>query len=160
MNVYEHIVLRSATPTKNLTKHLPWLNHTVEVMENRSRGWSQCPSALLPDSFGVEHRSNGRLMRRCRTDTSNAEVLEVYAELPSLYTGAFYPINDVKRGQHQVKPTRRTYREQRGEFSRARNLHRETGYGLTEHSSVWPVEGADLGSLRALGRPPDRNDRD
>lgn len=79
-----------------LTQHLPRSNHTIEIVENCPRGGSNRVSALMQDNLRVEHRSNGRLVRRRSADTSNAKVPEVYAELSSLDTRAILPINVVR----------------------------------------------------------------
>lgn len=90
--------------TYALTKHLPRFDDTVKVMKNRSRGWSKCTSAPLPDSLRVKHRSNGCLMRCCSANTSNSKVPEVYTELPSLNIRIMFPVNVVRYSQLLDEP--------------------------------------------------------
>lgn len=105
-----------------LTQHLPRSNHTIEIVENCPRGGSNRVSALMQDNLRVEHRSNGRLVRRRSADTSNAKVPEVYAELSSLDTRAILPINVVRyhpswsesNASHLSRAARRVFSREKG----------------------------------------------
>ena len=88
--------LKIACSAKRLTEHLPWPDHTVKVVQDRSGGWPNCTSALPPDVLGIEHRPDGRLMRRCGTNSGNAKIVEVHAEFSSLDTGVVMPMDVVR----------------------------------------------------------------
>jgi len=86
-------VSRTARSVDKLTKHLPRSYDTVEVVEDCPRGRSQRILEFPPDGLGVDHRSNGLLVRGRSANTSNAKILEVYTELPPLDIGIKLPVN-------------------------------------------------------------------
>ena len=79
-----------------LTKHLPGLHNAVEVMEDSSSGRPQRVSEFVPDGLGVDHRPDGCLARSCGTNTDDAKILEIHAELSPLDIRVILPVDVVR----------------------------------------------------------------